>query len=212
MTQSVPLTPNPNNDSSGTNSLPVILDTLPDISSPPTRGMLRVQQQLDLLLLAIEALRLGASEEMLATSHHLGLQGIINNRVDLWRLRCTNSWRKCYNREILSPEQLKTLILLTHTCAKQLLVPMTQLLLAVQQMRDKDIPLENNFRLSEYFTRFKSHFISRMNPKRAKVSVYLASPQELNQLALSLLEELLFYSGTRGMERLWVRLFDGEVD
>ncbi|AUC60256.1 hypothetical protein AA637_03380 [Cyanobacterium sp. HL-69] len=212
MTQSVPLTPNPNNDSSGGNPFPVILDTLPDISSPPTRGMLRVQQQLDLLLLAIEALRLGASEEMLATSHHVGLQGIINNRVDLWRLRCTNPWRKCYNREILSPEQLKTLILLTHTCAKQLLVPMTQLLLAVQQMRDKDIPLENNFRLSEYFTRFKSHFISRMNPKRAKVSVYLASPQELNQLALSLLEELLFYSGTRGMERLWVRLFDGEVD
>lgn len=211
MTQSVPLTPNPHNPSSG-NSLPMILDTLPDVSPLPTRGMLRVQQHLDLLLLAIEALRLGASEEMLAICHNLGLQDIIHNRVDLWRLRSTNPWRKCYNREILTAHQTKTLMLLINFCAKRLLVPITQLLLAAQQMKDKDIPLENNFRLSEYFTRFRSHFISRMNPRRAKVSVYLASPEELNTLAFSLLEELLFFSGTRGVERLSIRLFDGEVD
>ncbi|AFZ46922.1 hypothetical protein Cyast_0950 [Cyanobacterium stanieri PCC 7202] len=211
MTQSVPLTPNPDNTSGG-NSLPLILDTLPDVSPLPTRGILRVQQQLDLLLLAIEALRLGASEEMLAVCQSLGLQGIIHNRVDLWRLRSTNPWRKCYNRANLTPDQIKTLIVLINFCAKRLLVPLTQLLLAAQQMKDKDIPLENNFRLSEYFSRFRSHFASRMNPRRAKVSVYLASSEELNSLAFSLLEELLFFSGTRGIERLLIRLFDGEVD
>ncbi len=86
-----------------------------------------------------------------------------------------------------------------------------QLLLAAQQMQDKDMPLENNFRLSEYFTRFKSHFASRMNSRRAKVSVYLSSPDELNQLALSLLEELLIWTGSRGKDRFWTSLFDGEV-
>jgi hypothetical protein len=92
------------------------------------------------------------------------------------------------------------------------MLPIRQLLLAAQQMEDKDLPLENNFRLSEYFSRFRSHFTSRMNSRRAKVSVYLSSPDELNKLAISLLEELLFCTGSRGKQRFWTSLFDGEIN
>ncbi len=212
MIQSVTVTSHPNNDNTQENISPPILDILPDISLPSTRGMMKLQQHLDLLLLAIEALQLGASEYMLATAHELGLKDIIKNRVVLWRLRSTNPWRKCYNRECLTTSQGKALVLITGYCAKRLMIPLRQLLLAAQQMRDKDMPLENNFRLSEYFARFNSHFTARMNPRRAKVSVYLASSAQLNELALSLLEELLFCTGTRGMERFWISLFDGEVD
>jgi hypothetical protein len=103
------------------------------------------------------------------------------------------------------------LVIITGYLAKKLMVTIRQLILAEQQMRDKDMPLENNFRLSDYLERFSAHFRSRMNPLRAKVSVYLSSPEELNQLAIFLLNQLLFCTGTKGMERFWVSLFDGEV-
>ena len=91
------------------------------------------------------------------------------------------------------------------------MVVIRQLLLAVQQMQDKQMPLENNFRISLYFSRFRAHFYRRMNSRRAKVSFYVSNPEELDKLALSLLEELIFCTGSRGQERLWNSLFDGEV-
>jgi Protein of unknown function (DUF3038) len=188
-----------------------VLLELSDISGAGG-GMMKVQQHLDLLMLALEALQLGASEYMLAIAGQLELNKMVKNRLSLWRLRCSNPWRKCYTRELLTLNEAKTLALITIESAKKFMIPIRQLILAAQQMEDKDMPLENNFRLSEYFSRFRSHFMSRMNPRRAKVSVYLSSEEELNKLALSLLEELLFCTGNRGKERFWVSLFDGEVN
>ncbi|MDE5102783.1 MAG: DUF3038 domain-containing protein, partial [Trichodesmium sp. St19_bin2] len=37
------------------------------------------------------------------------------------------------------------------------------------------------------------------------------SEEKLNQLGLELLSKLLFCTGTRGMQRFWISLFDGEV-
>ncbi|MGI0479647.1 DUF3038 domain-containing protein [Geminocystis sp. CENA526] len=212
MIQSASLMPDSNSELTTENkSQPSILMTLPDFPLPSTSGMMRLQQHLDLLLLALEALQLGGSEYMLATASELGLKNIIKNRLSLWRLRCSNPWRKCYSRESLTLTQAKTMVFITAECAKKFTIPLRQLLVSVQQMKDKGMPLENNFRLSEYFTRFQAHFKSRMNPRRAKVSVYLSSPEQLNELALSLLEELLFCTGVRGKERFWISLFDGEV-
>ena len=168
-----------------------ILIELSDVSGTGA-DMIKVQQHLDLLLLALEALQLGASEYMLAIAQQLELNTMIKNRLSLWHLRCNNPWRKCYTRQSLSLNEAKALALITTECAKKFMLPIRQLLLAAQQMEDKDLPLENNFRLSEYFTRFRSHFTSRMNSRRAKVSFYLSYPDELNELAISLLEELLF--------------------
>ena len=184
---------------------------LSDIDLPSMSGMVKIQQHLDLLMLALEALQLGASEYMLAIVQQLELNDIIENRLDLWRLRCSNPWRKCYTRELLTLTQVKTLSLITVDSAKKFMVVIRQLLLDVQQMEDKGMPLENNFRLSLYFSRFRTHFFGRMNPRRAKVSFYLDTPEELDKLALSLLEELIFCTGSRGQERLWNSLFDGEV-
>ena len=211
MTQSTPLTSDSNTEVNQPQTPPAILSLLPDLPLPPTSGMIRIQQHLDLLLLAMEALQLGGSEYMLATAKELELTQIIKNRISLWHLRCTNPWRQCYNRQSLTLSQAKTLVIITAYNAKRLMIPIRQLVVAVQQMKDKEMPLENNFRISEYLTRFRAHFTGRMNPMRAKVSVYLSNPDELSQLALSLLEELLFCTGTRGMERFWVSLFDGEV-
>jgi len=171
-------------------SQPIILKTLPDFPISGERCAARIQQQLDLLLLAIEALELGGSEQMLATVEQLDLQTIINHRLTLWRLRSTNPWRRSYNRVPLTLEQAKALVILASHRAKQLTVKIRQLLLAEQQMREKGLPVANHFLLSEYLDQFRSHFRSRMNVRRAKVSIYLESEEELNEFALSLLKQL----------------------
>jgi hypothetical protein len=148
---------------------------------------------------------------MLAMTKQMELQEIIQNRVSLWRLRCSNPWRRSYTRDFLTLDQAKALILIAGYRAKQLMVLIRQLLIAEQQMRKKKLPLDNHFRLSEYLERFRAHFRSRMNPRRAKVAIYLASEKQLNELAISLLIKLLFCTGTKGIERVWISLFDGEI-
>ncbi len=203
--------PDSNSHTTTERSTPAILDLLPELSISSSRCAMRLQQHIDLMLLALEAVQLGESEYILATVKELDLNKIIQNRIVLWRLRCSNPWRQCYTREPLSVDQAKALVIITSYRAKKLMVLIRQLLVAEQQMRDKQMPLENNFRLSEYLERFSAHFRSRMNSSRAKVSVYLSCPDELNQLAMSLLGELLFCTGIMGMQRFWVSLFDGEV-
>jgi hypothetical protein len=190
---------------------PHILNILPDFPILGQQSSVRIQQKIDLMLLAIEALELGASEQFLATAKQLDLQEIIKNRIVLWRLRCTNPWRRSYLRNSLTLEQAKALVIIASYRAKQLIVPIRNLLLAEQQMRDKELPVDNHFLLSEYLEQFRSHFRSRMNPRRAKVAVYLSSEDELNELALSLLHQLIFFTGTMGIQRFWISLFDGEV-
>ena len=196
---------------STTDSPASILNTLPDISLPSKGCSPRTQQQIDLLLLALEALELGASEQMLATARHLGIDEVVKHRVNLWRLRCSNPWRRSYTREYLSLAEAKALVIIASSRAKDLVVIIRQLLLAEQQMREKNLPVDNHFRLSEYLERFRAHFRSRMNSRRAKVSAYIDSEEQLNELALSLLNKLLFCTGIRGMQRVWFSLFDGEV-
>lgn len=189
---------------------PLILDTLPDIPNLELCST-RTQQRIDLLLLALEALELGGSEYMLATAEELELKSLIAGRVSLWKLRCTNPWRRSYSRDELTQDQAKALIIVAGSRAKQLTMLLRQLLNARQELQSKNLPLDQHYRLSEYLERFQAHFRSRMNTRRAKVDHYLSNPDELNALALDLLTQLLFCAGAAGVQRLWVSLFDGEV-
>lgn len=188
----------------------MILDSLRDPAISDRGCPSRSRQQIDLILLAIEALELGGSEAMLLMAKELQLQNIIKNRVVLWRLRCTNPLRRAHTRRGLSLEEAKALVVIASFLARRMTVLIRQLLLAYEQLSDKQMSVEHNFRLSEYLERFRAHFRSRMNPRRAKVSVY-NTDEKLDQLALSLLSQLLFCTGTSGMQRFWTSLFDGEV-
>jgi hypothetical protein len=192
-------------------SHPVILDNLPDPGISDRGCPSRSRQQIDLILLAIEALELGGSEAMLLVAKQLELQDIINNRVVLWRLRCTNPWRRSHTRRPLNLEEAKALVIIASYLARRMTVVIRQLLLAYEQLSQKQVPIEQHFRLSSYLERFRAHFRSRMNKRRAKVSVYNTDDEKLNELALSLLAQLLFCTGTSGMQRFWMSLFDGEV-
>ena len=198
-------------DNSAVVSQPVILDSLPNPPVEERACPRRARLQIDLILLAIEALELGGSELILAASQELELQEIIKNRVNLWRLRSTNPLRRSHSRRDLSLVEAKALVVIASFLARRLTVLVRQLLLVHQQMIDKQIPLEQNLRLSNYLERFRAHFKSRMNPRRSGVAAY-NSAEKLDQLAISLLGQLLFCTGTAGMQRFWISLFDGEVE
>ncbi|MBW4663733.1 MAG: DUF3038 domain-containing protein [Chroococcus sp. CMT-3BRIN-NPC107] len=192
-------------------SLPLILDSLPNLSVDQSSCPQKTRLQLDLILLAIEALELGGSEAILRLARELELIDIIKNRVNLWRLRSTNPLRRAHTRRPLSIVEAKALAIVACYLARRLTVVIRQLLIAYQQMSDKQIPLEQNLRLANYLERFQVHFKSRMNPRRSGAIAY-HSKEKSDQLALSLLEQLLFCTGTSGMQRFWISLFDGEVE
>jgi hypothetical protein len=187
-----------------------MLDTLISPGLPSDECPRRARIQLDLLLLAIEALDLVGSEAMLATSRDLALDGLVKDRVHLWLLRGTNPMRRYSQRRPLHLEEAKALVMIICTLSRRLTVLMRQLLVGYQQLVDKQLSLDHHFRLADYLLRFRSHFRSRMNPSRAGVIAY-SSDDKLDELALQLLQQLLLCSGVLGPQRLWSSLFDGEV-
>ncbi len=171
----------------------------------------RTRQEIDLLLLAIEALDLLGAEAILAAAQELDLKSVIPNRVVLWKLRATNPLRRNSQRRPLSLTEGKALVVITCHLARRLTVRVRQLLFAHEQYVEKEVTPEQYIGgLANYLERFRAHFRSRMNPKRSAVVVY-NSDEKLNELALSLLSQLLFCTGTAGNQRLWSSLFDGEV-
>ncbi|HEY9851240.1 MAG TPA: DUF3038 domain-containing protein [Leptolyngbyaceae cyanobacterium] len=192
-------------------SIPVILDSLPIPPSFEDREIpRRARLKIDLILLAIEALDLGGSEAILTLAAELGLQDIIKNRVNLWRLRSTNPLRRYSQRHNLTVVEAKALVVIACYLARRMTVLIRQLILAYQQLSEKQLSMEHHFRLSDYLERFRKHFRSRMNPRRSGVIAY-SNDDKLNELAMSLLGELLFCTGTAGMQRFWSSLFDGEI-
>lgn len=165
---------------------------------------------IDLLLLAIEALDLGGSEALLSIAKDLELDGIIQNRVNLWRLRSTNPLRRFSQRNPITLTEAKALVVIICHLSRRLTILIRQLLQAKQQLQARNLSWEHHFRLADYLQRFRAHFRSRMNPKRSAVMAY-SSDEKLNELALDLLDQLLFCTGTAGAQRLWNSLFDGEV-
>ncbi|NJP09361.1 MAG: DUF3038 domain-containing protein [Leptolyngbyaceae cyanobacterium RU_5_1] len=188
----------------------LILGSLPDPPIPDQTCPRRAKIEIDLMLLAIEALELDSSEEILQTAKQLELDEIIKDRVSLWRLRNTNPLRRHNQRRPLTLVEAKALVMVSCYMARKLTVLIRQLLLAYQQLSEKQLSMEHHFRLSEYLERFRAHFRSRMNPRRAAVAENY-SDEKLNQLALNLLSQLLFCTGTYGIQRYWFSLFDGEV-
>jgi Protein of unknown function (DUF3038) len=193
-----------------TQTTPIILSSLPDPAIADQSCPRRARIEIDLMLLAIEALELDGSEAILLTAKQLELDEIIKDRVTLWRLRNTNPLRRHNQRRSLSLTEAKALVVVGCYMARRLTVLIRQLVLAYQQISEKQLSPEHHFRLNDYLERFRAHFRSRMNPRRAAVADNY-SDEKLNQLALTLLTQLLFCTGTYGIQRYWFSLFDGEV-
>ncbi len=175
-----------------------------------SRGCPRsARMDLDHLLLAIEAIDVQAAEAMLYFVQQLNLQSIIPNRVSLWRIRNTNPLRRHYQRGTLTWEETKALVLIACAIARQLNTVLRQLLTTSQQISEQKIDIlglqQNKLYLDAYLERFRSLYLSRMR------SPSILSNDEIKDLALQLLTQLMFYSGTAGELRLWYALFEEAI-
>lgn len=191
-------------------SPPLALTSLPDQELPGEGCPRRTRWEIDLLLIALESLDLDGAESMLMACQELQLQAVIPHRVLLWRLRCTNPFRRQSYREPLSLEQAKALVTIACHLARRQTATIRQLLLVYDQLKAQQLAPESQISLGDYLERFRRHFRSRMNLKRSALAAY-SSNDELNELALHLLGQLLFCTGTAGSQRIWASLFDGEV-
>lgn len=189
---------------------PLVLTHLSDPDGVGEACPRRTRISLDLLLLALEALNLVGSEDMLVAVQDLQLQSIVSSRVMLWRLRSTNPLRRLSQRRPMTLPEGKALVAVVCHLARRQTVTIRQLLLAQEQLRDQQRDLDQHLGLATYLERFRRHFRSRMNPKRSAIAAY-KEDAALNELALTLLGRLLFCTGTVGEQRLWASLFDGEV-
>lgn len=188
-----------------------LLDKLPNPQLSPPVSPRRARLHLDLMLVALESLEVGGSEVMLVAAKELELDEIVKNRVALWRLRGTNPWRRSHTRRALKIHEAKALVAIACHLSRRLTGNIREMLLAYRLMQSKQLPLDHHFRLSQYLEKFRAHFRSRMNQRRTMVIAY-RDDRKLDELAISLLNQLIFCTGTSGMERLWISLFDGEVD
>ncbi|USR92342.1 DUF3038 domain-containing protein [Phormidium yuhuli AB48] len=183
---------------------------LPDMPVTHHGCSRRTRVQLDLMLLAIEALDLSGSEKILSLARQLELNSVLSDRVTVWRIRNTNPLRRASRRRPLSQEEAKVLTIIICYLARSMTIPLRQLNKEAQQLREQHLPLDKNPQLAFYLSRFRAHFRSRMNPRRSAVMVY-DTDEKLDNLAVELLEKLLFCTGTAGLTRFWVSLFDGEI-
>jgi hypothetical protein len=168
-----------------------------------------VRMDLDNLLIAIEAIDLRAVDRMMLSLPDLGLEELIPTQVKLWRMRNTNPMRRHYQRANLSWDELRALVLIVCEITKPLNTVLRQLVITAQYEAEGKIEAlglqQNQLFLDHYVSRFRSLYKSRMR------SPSILNDDELRELAIHLLNQLLFCSGTAATDRLWHALFYGAV-
>lgn len=170
---------------------------------PPQPDQLEsIKAQLDLVLLALEALVGVGSEAMLEAARQLQIEALMSDRVTLWRLRQASPLRKGQGRKKLDVDEARGLVLISSHLAQQhqatIRKAVTQLEAATAQQKPcHRVPL-----LGDYLDIFSNFYTERMAATSA------LSPEQLRELALKLLVDLVFYSQPGGARRLWLTLLD----
>ncbi|NEP18754.1 MAG: DUF3038 domain-containing protein [Leptolyngbya sp. SIO4C1] len=175
--------------------------SLPTENLTPTQ-LSSIKAQLDLILLALEALTGLGSEAMLAAAKELRLDTVLSDRVSLWRLRQASPLRKGQGRKKLDVDEARALVLIACKLASGHQAQIRQAVARLEQLSAKHEPPYRAALLGDYLDSFSNTYQERMEGD-ANIS-----PQALSDLALRLLVDLLFYSGTGGTRRLWLALLD----
>ncbi len=165
-----------------------------------------IRAKLDLTLLALEALAGIGSDAVLRVAAKLGQAETIGDRVTLWRLRQSSPLRNGQGgRKKLDVEEARSLVLVVCALAREHHELIRRAMALLEQYDAIDRPPHEAGLLGDYLDRFTDAYQERM------IDGDRVSPQVLEQLALKLLVDLLFYSGPEGARRLWLALFDREV-
>jgi hypothetical protein len=161
-----------------------------------------IKAQLDLVLLALEALTNIGSDAMLNAAAELQLTEIAADRVTLWRLRQSNPLRRgSGGRKKLDVEEAHALVLIICHLAQQHQTTVRQGVMVLEQISMAGSPPSHHPLLGDYLDTFVTIYQDRM-------AADTLSAEGLEQLALKLLIDLLFYTDPTGSRRLWMALLD----
>jgi hypothetical protein len=127
----------------------------------------------------------------------------VPDRVALWRLRQSNPLRKGQGgRKKLDIEEARSLVLIVCYLAKQHQELIRRAVGLLEQMAESNREPHQAALLGDYIDAFCNTYQERMEEDE-QISTDL-----LNNLALKLLVDLLFYSAPGGHRRLWLALID----
>lgn len=174
-----------------------------DTPWPEQEGHLQnIKTHLDLLLLALESLTAIGSEAILQAARDLQLQ-LASDRVNLWRLRQSNPLRKgSGGRKKLDVEEARALVLICCHLAQQHQYRIRTAVTRLEELTERKRSPHEAAVLGDYLDHFCNLYEERMHDAE------LPAIASLTQLALKLLIDLLFYSGSGGPRRLWLALID----
>jgi hypothetical protein len=178
------------------------LEMLPLAGQPDPSQLDNIKAQLDLVLLALEALANIGSEAILQAATELNLADVVADRVALWRLRQSSPLRKGQGRKRLDVEEARSLVLIICHLAKQQQELIRRAVALLEQLTEQNREPHQVALLGDYLDSFSNTYQERMEEGEN-------TPQaQLTQLALGLLIDLLFYSSPSGARRLWLALMD----
>jgi len=178
------------------------LEMLPLAGQPDSSQLDNIKAQLDLVLLALEALAKIGSEAILQAATELNLAAVVADRVALWRLRQSSPLRKGQGRKRLDVEEARSLVLIICHLAKQQQELVRRAVALLEQLTEQNREPHQVALLGDYLDSFSNAYQERMEDGEN-------TPQtQLTQLALRLLIDLLFYSSPSGARRLWLALMD----
>ena len=160
------------------------------------------QQQLDLLLLTVEAIDLNGNEAMLYALQKQGYSEAIPNRVEFWKHRNTNPLRQTNRRGGLSRDETTALICLVCHMAERLFPVLRQLVSPKGDLAVADR------RWQQTSERLQALVQQRMNPKRASVQQFADADHAL-AVTRRMVRALTFCAGPGGPQRLLASLQDG---
>jgi hypothetical protein len=172
------------------------------LESPPDEGQLdNIKTHLDLLLMALEALAKIGSEAILQAAQVLNLEGMMADRVALWRLRQSNPLRKgSGGRKKLDVEEARSLVLIICHLASQNQELIRRSVSLLEQVGNQGQAPHRIALLGDYLDSF-----SQLYQERIEQGESLTSGQ-LTEIAFKLMIDLLFYSSRNGHRRLWLAL------
>ncbi|MFZ4677804.1 MAG: DUF3038 domain-containing protein [Nodosilinea sp.] len=166
------------------------------------RQLHSIKAQLDLVLLALEALTGLGSDAMLAAAEGLGVSDLLSDRVNLWRLRQASPLRKGQGRKKLDIDEGRALVLVCCQLAIAHRDTIRQAVARLETTLAQGQAPHRAAQLGDYLDAFSNAYQDRMEADQT------ATTDELTTLGLKLLVDLLFYSGAGGSRKLWVALLD----
>lgn len=182
---------------------PNLPDVLPLNHDPDPTQLDNIKAQLDLVLLALEALAEIGSDAMLQAAEALHVEAFMGDRVALWRLRQSSPLRKGQGgRKKLDVEEARALVLVSCYLAREQQELIRRAVALLEQTTEQNREPHQAALLGDYLDRFNNTYQDRMEDGDD------TSPTTLTHLALKLLIDLLFYSAPNGPRRLWLALID----